>query len=117
MTTDGRRKDRAESTVEQATPSAIRQLYELVEERRGTNGLYTIITSNLSIERLEVRWQPEGVAPGAFHEGMRVTDRLRESWGEQQTRGGEPAGGESGEVSVILPVFVIGSRRGWSGLL
>ena len=65
--------------VEQATPAAIRQFYELVEERRGTNGLYTVITSNLSIDDLEERWRPEGVARGEFHEGMRVTDRLRES--------------------------------------
>lgn len=68
--------------VEQTTPAAIRQFYELVEERRGTNGLYTVITSNLSIGDLEERWRPDGVAPGEFHEGMRVTDRLRESWGE-----------------------------------
>ena len=58
-----------------------------------------MITSNLSIAELEERWRPEGVTPGAFHEGMRVTDRLRESWGEQQTRGREPAGGEPGRVS------------------
>jgi DNA replication protein DnaC len=68
--------------VEQSTPAAIREFYELFEERRGTHGLYTVITSNLSIDDLEERWRPEGVAPGAFHEGMRVTDRLRESWGE-----------------------------------
>lgn len=61
--------------------------YELVEERRGTSGLYTVITSNLSIDDLEERWRPEGVAPGSFHEGMRVTDRLRESWGELEIQG------------------------------
>ena len=64
------------------TPTAIRHFYELVKERRGTAGLYTVITSNLSIDELEERWRPEGVMPGAFHEGMRVTDRLRESWGD-----------------------------------
>lgn len=73
--------------VEQATPAAIRQFYELVEERRGKSGLYTVITSNLSIEDLEERWRPEGVARGEFHEGMRVTDRLRESWGELEIQG------------------------------
>ena len=73
--------------VEQATPAAIRQFYELVEERRGKSGLYTVITSNLSIDDLEERWRPEGVARGEFHEGMRVTDRLRESWGELEIQG------------------------------
>ena len=73
--------------VEQTTPAAIRQFYELVEERRGTNGLYTVITSNLSIDDLEERWRPDGVTPGDFHEGMRVTDRLRESWGELEIQG------------------------------
>ncbi len=73
--------------VEQATGAAIRQFYELVEERRGTHGLYTVITSNLSIDDLEERWRPEGVVPGEFHEGMRVTDRLRESWGELEIEG------------------------------
>jgi DNA replication protein DnaC len=73
--------------AEQAIPAAIRQFYELVEERRGTNGLYTVITSNLSIDDLEERWRPEGVARGEFHEGMRVTDRLRESWGDLEIQG------------------------------
>jgi DNA replication protein DnaC len=73
--------------VEQATPAAIRQFYELVEERRGKSGLYTVITSNLSIDDLEERWRPEGVARGEFHEGMRVTDRLRESWGALEIEG------------------------------
>jgi DNA replication protein DnaC len=73
--------------VEQATPAAIRQFYELVEERRGKRGLYTVITSNLSIDDLEERWRPEGVARGEFHEGVRVTDRLRESWGELEMEG------------------------------
>jgi len=73
--------------VEQATPAAIRQFYELVEERRGKSGLYTVITSNLSIDDLEERWRPEGVGRGEFHEGMRVTDRLRESWGELEIQG------------------------------
>jgi DNA replication protein DnaC len=73
--------------VEQASSAAIKHFYELVEERRGTSGLYTVITSNLSIDSLEERWRPEGVAPGAFHEGVRVTDRLRESWGELEIEG------------------------------
>lgn len=73
--------------VEQATPAAIRQFYELVEERRGKRGLYTVITSNLSIDDQGERWRPEGVAPGSFHEGMCVTDRLRESWGELEIQG------------------------------
>jgi len=73
--------------VEQATPAAIKQFYELVEERRGTNGLYTVITSNLSIDDLEERWRPAGVTHGAFHDGMRVTDRLRESWGALEIEG------------------------------
>jgi len=73
--------------VEQATPAAIRQFYELVEERRGKRGLYTVITSNLSIDDLEERWRPDGVARGEFHEGMRVTDRLRESWGALEIEG------------------------------
>jgi DNA replication protein DnaC len=73
--------------VEQATPAAIKQFYELVEERRGTNGLYTVITSNLSIDDLEERWRPAGVTPGAFHDGMRVADRLRESWGTLEIEG------------------------------
>ncbi len=73
--------------VEQATPAAIKQFYELVEERRGTNGLYTVITSNLSIDDLEERWRPAGILPGAFHDGMRVTDRLRESWGTLEIEG------------------------------
>ncbi len=33
------------------------------------------------------RWRPEGVPPGGFHEGMRMTDRLRESWGELEIQG------------------------------
>jgi DNA replication protein DnaC len=73
--------------VEQSTSAAIRQFYELIEERRGTNGLYTVITSNLSIDELEERWRPEGVALGEFHEGSRVTDRLRESWGDLEIQG------------------------------
>jgi DNA replication protein DnaC len=73
--------------VEQATAAAIRQFYELVEERRGRRDLYTVITSNLSTDELEERWRPEGVAPGAFHEGMRVVDRLRESWGALEIEG------------------------------
>ncbi len=73
--------------VEQATPAAIKQFYELVEERRGTNGLYTVITSNLSIDDLEERWRPAGVSPGSFHDGMRVCDRLRESWGTLEIEG------------------------------
>lgn len=73
--------------VEQSSPAAIRQLYELVEERRGTPGRYTIITSNLSIEQLEEHWRPQGIASGAFHDGQRVTDRLRENWTELEIGG------------------------------
>ena len=51
-----------------------------MEERRGKSGLYTVTTSNLSIDDLEKYWRPEGVTLGEFHESMHVTDRLRERW-------------------------------------
>jgi len=73
--------------VEHPTEYVIRQCYDLVEERRTTNGLYTVITSNKSIDELEERWRPQGIAPGAFHEGTRVVEQLRESWGELEVQG------------------------------
>jgi DNA replication protein DnaC len=73
--------------VEHPTEYVIRQFYDLVEERRITNGLYTVITSNKSIDEVEERWRPQGIAPGAFHEGIRVVERLRESWGELEVQG------------------------------
>ena len=73
--------------VEHPTAYVIRQCYDLVEERRITNGLYTVITSNKSIHEVEERWRPQGIAPGTFHEGTRVVERLRESWGELEVQG------------------------------
>jgi hypothetical protein len=73
--------------VEHPTGYVVRQCYDLVEERRTTNGLYTVITSNKSIDEVEERWRPQGIAPGAFHEGTRVVERLRESWGELEVQG------------------------------
>lgn len=73
--------------VESTTDYVIRQYYDLIEERRMSNGLYTVITSNKSIDELEERWRPQGVAPGEFHEGTRVVERLRESWGEVEVLG------------------------------
>jgi len=64
--------------IENPSEYSIRQFYDLVEERRGQRGLYTIFTSNCSIDDLEERWRPKHAAPGDYHAGSRVASRLRE---------------------------------------
>jgi DNA replication protein DnaC len=73
--------------VEPPTEASIRQLYELLEERRGRAGLYTVITSNYSLEELEQYWRPQGYGPGEFHDGLRVIERLSESYAELEVLG------------------------------
>jgi len=60
-------------------PSAyvLEQLYYIVEKRR-SNGLYSIFTSNLSTPDLENYWRPETVQAGEFYPGLRVVERIRE---------------------------------------
>lgn len=55
----------------------LRSLY-LIIQKRADLGLYTLITSNLSIRDLEAYWRPPGVEEGQFYEARRITERLRE---------------------------------------
>lgn len=55
----------------------LKSLY-LIIQKRADKGLYTIITSNLSLKDLEAYWRPSGLAQGQFHEGLRIIERLRE---------------------------------------
>lgn len=55
----------------------LKSLYIILQER-ADRGLYTVITSNLSLKDLEKYWRPAGCVEGQFHEGMRITERLRE---------------------------------------
>ncbi len=65
--------------TERPTPYVLEQLYAIVEARRShPDGLYTMFTSNLSLQRLEEYWRPEGMQPGAFHPGRRVIERIAE---------------------------------------
>jgi len=63
--------------VERPSPYVIEKMYFIIEKRR-SQGLYTIITSNLNTSKLEEYWRPDGVAEGAFHPGIRVVERIRE---------------------------------------
>ena len=64
--------------TERPTAYVLEQFYYIIEKRR-SQGLYTIFTSNLSTRDLEKHWRPEGVAEGAFHAGVRVLERIKES--------------------------------------
>lgn len=55
----------------------LKSLYLIIQER-ADRGLYTIITSNLSLKDLEAYWRPAGCVEGQFHEGVRIIERLRE---------------------------------------
>jgi len=37
-----------------------------------------MFTSNLSLQRLEEYWRPDGMQAGAFHPGRRVIERIAE---------------------------------------
>jgi DNA replication protein DnaC len=63
--------------TERPTPYVLEQLYYIIEKRR-SQGLYTIFTSNLSTKDVEQYWRPAGVAEGTFHAGVRVIERIRE---------------------------------------
>ncbi len=65
--------------TERPTPYVLEQLYAIVEARRShPDGLYTMFTSNLSLQRLEEYWRPDGMQAGAFHPGRRVIERIAE---------------------------------------
>ena len=55
----------------------LKSLYLIIQER-ADKGLYTILNSNLSLKDLEAYWRPATCAPGQFHEGVRIIERLRE---------------------------------------
>jgi len=63
--------------TERPTAYVLEQFYYIVEKRR-SNGLWTIFTSNLSTSDLEAFWRPETVQPGDFYPGLRVVERIRE---------------------------------------
>jgi DNA replication protein DnaC len=63
--------------VEKPTEFAVKEFYLIIEKRR-MNGLWTIITSNLSPRNLQEYWRPNDVPPGGFHAGVRVAERILE---------------------------------------
>ncbi len=63
--------------TESSSAYTLRSLY-LIIQSRADRGLYTIFTSNLSFLDLERYWRPPGLQEGQFHEGLRITERLRE---------------------------------------
>ena len=68
--------------VESGTTSTIsahtlKSLYLIVQER-ADKGLYTMVTSNLSLKDLEAYWRPASCVAGQFHEGVRIIERLKE---------------------------------------
>ncbi|MEO6889878.1 MAG: ATP-binding protein [Ktedonobacteraceae bacterium] len=63
--------------VEMSTDDVIRKFY-LIVQKRMQQGLYTIFTSNLSLHDLEESWRPKHIAPGGFHAGQRVIERIKE---------------------------------------
>jgi primosomal protein DnaI len=60
--------------TEKPTDYVIQELKSIIE-RRMDAGLYTIFTSNFSLEQLKKYWQPKD---GSFHAGLRVIDRIAE---------------------------------------
>lgn len=67
-----------ESSQDKAVSSYTLRMLYLIIQKRSDRGLYTIFTSNLSLNDLEEYWRPAGCLPGSFHEGLRITERLRE---------------------------------------
>jgi DNA replication protein DnaC len=63
--------------TERPTPFVLEQLYALIEARRSA-GLYTVFTCNYNLAQLETQWRPADVAPGQFHAGRRVVERIGE---------------------------------------
>lgn len=63
--------------VERPTDYVIERFYLIVQKRR-SQGLYTIFTSNLSMANLGEHWKPKDAGQDKFHAGLRVTERLRE---------------------------------------
>jgi DNA replication protein DnaC len=63
--------------TERPTPYVLEQFYYIIEKRK-SQGLYTIFTSNLSTKDLMEYWRPEHVQVGSFHPGLRVVERIRE---------------------------------------
>ena len=64
-------------TSQEVSAYTLKSLY-LIIQKRADKGLYTIITSNLSLKDLEVYWRPAGMKDGQFHEGLRIVERLKE---------------------------------------
>ncbi len=67
-----------ESGAEQRISAYTLKTLYLLLQKRADRGLYTILTSNLSLNDLEAYWRPPGLAAGAMHEGSRIVDRLRQ---------------------------------------
>lgn len=63
---------------QQKTSSYVLRMLYLIIQKRADMGLYTVITSNLSPRDLERSWRPTGLQEGQFHEGLRISERLRE---------------------------------------
>jgi DNA replication protein DnaC len=65
--------------VERPTPYILEELYYIIEKRRSC-GLYTIITCNMTTTELVKYWNIEKLPEGTIHQGIRITERIRESF-------------------------------------
>jgi len=63
--------------TERPTPYVLEQFHHIIEKRR-SQGLWTIFTSNLSTSDLEAFWRPADCKPGDFYPGQRVVERIRD---------------------------------------